>query len=110
MIQWLTDNWLKIAIPVLAFLACSVVGLWVRRVVDKAFERWRARTKWEGSQLIAKTTRRPFLHWFLLLGAFIAIQVSALPPESKSIGAKDKDKVNVLVQVKTGDQTRFVAL
>lgn len=24
--------------------------------------------------------------------------------------AKDKDKVNVLVQVKTGDQTRFVAL
>ncbi|HJX69128.1 MAG TPA: DUF5752 family protein, partial [Dehalococcoidia bacterium] len=88
MIQWLTDNWLKIAIPVLAFLACFVVGLWVRRVVDKAFERWRARTKWEGSQLIAKATRRPFLHWFLLLGAFIAIQVSALPPESKSIGAK----------------------
>ena len=24
--------------------------------------------------------------------------------------AKDKDKVNVLVQVKSGDQTRFVAL
>jgi hypothetical protein len=24
--------------------------------------------------------------------------------------AKDKDKVNVLVQVKTGDQTHFVAL
>jgi serine protease Do len=24
--------------------------------------------------------------------------------------AKDKDKVNVLIQVKTGDQTRFVAL
>ena len=24
--------------------------------------------------------------------------------------AKDKDKVNVLVQVKTGDQTRFIAL
>jgi small-conductance mechanosensitive channel len=88
MIQWLTDNWLKIAIPVLAFLACLVVGLWVRRVVDKVFERWRARTKWEGSQLVVKTTRRPFLHWFLLLGAFIAIQVSALPPESKSIGAK----------------------
>lgn len=88
MIQWLTDNWLKIAIPVLAFLASYVVGLWVRRVIDKVFERWRARTKWEGSQLVVKTTRRPFLHWFLLLGAFIAIQVSALPPESKSIGAK----------------------
>jgi hypothetical protein len=88
MIQWLTDNWLKIAIPVLAFLACCVVGLWLRRVVDKVFERWTARTKWEGSQLVVKTTRRPFLHWFLLLGAFIALQVSALPPESKSIGVK----------------------
>ena len=88
MIQWLIDNWLKIVIPVLAFLACFVVGLWVRRVVDRVFERWRARTKWEGSQLVVKTTRRSFLHWFLLLGAFIAIQVSALPPESKSIGVK----------------------
>jgi small-conductance mechanosensitive channel len=94
MIQWLTDNWLKIVIPVLAFLACSVVGLWVRRVVDRAFDRWTARTKWEGSQFVAKKTRRPFLHWFLLLGAFIAIQVStlppvsALPPKAASIGAK----------------------
>ena len=88
MIQWLTDNWLTTAIPVLAFLACFIVGLWVRRVADSVFERWSARTKWEGSQLVVKTTRRPFLHWFLLLGAFIALQVSALPPESKSIGAK----------------------
>src|SRR4030042_4305276 len=88
MIQWLTDNWLTTAIPVLAFLACFIVGLWVRRVADSVFERWSARKKWEGSQLVVKTTRRPFLHWFLLLGAFIAIQVSALPPESKSIGAK----------------------
>ncbi len=88
MIQWLTDNWLKIAIPVLAFLASYVVGLWVRRVVDTVFERWTARKKWEGSQLVVKTTRRPFLYWFLLLGAFIAIQVSALPAEAKGISAK----------------------
>jgi small-conductance mechanosensitive channel len=94
MIEWFTDNWLKIAIPVLAFLACLVVGLWVRRIVDRAFERWRARTKWEGSQLVVKSIRRPFLYWFLLLGALIAIEVSALPsvsalpPKAESIGAK----------------------
>jgi serine protease Do len=29
---------------------------------------------------------------------------------AKGVKAKDKDKVNVLMQVKTGDQTRFVAL
>jgi Family of unknown function (DUF5752)/Mechanosensitive ion channel, beta-domain len=94
MIQWLTDNWLGIAIPVLAFLACFVVGLWVRRVVYRAFERWAARTKWEGSQLVVKRTRRPFLYWFLLLGALIAIRLSALPPvpelppKAESIGVR----------------------
>ena len=57
MIQWLIDNWLKIAIPVLAFLATYVVGLWLRRVVDNAFERWTVRTEWEGSR---------FTTWFIL--------------------------------------------
>jgi small-conductance mechanosensitive channel len=88
MIQWLIDNWLKVAIPVLAFLATYVVGLWLRRVVDNVFERWRAKTKWVGSRFVVAAVRRPFLFWFLLLGVSIAIQVSVLPPEAKSITAK----------------------
>ena len=88
MIEWLSANWLKIVVPVLAFLATYVVGLWLRRVVDNAFERWTARTKWEGSQIVARVVRRPFLLWFLLLGIAIAIQVSALSPEVKSISGK----------------------
>ena len=96
MIVWLADNWLKIVIPVLAFLATCVVGLWLRRVVDNAFERWAARTKWGGSQFVVATVRRPFLLWFLLLGIAIAIEVSVLPLEAKSITAKAVGSLFVL--------------
>ena len=88
MIEWLVDNWLKIVIPLLAFLATYVVGLWLRGVVNNAFERWTARTQWKGSRLVAATVRRPFLSWVLLLGVAIAVQVSVLPAEAKSITAK----------------------
>ncbi|HJX69649.1 MAG TPA: DUF5752 family protein [Dehalococcoidia bacterium] len=88
MIEWLSANWLKIVVPLLAFLATYVVGLWLRRVVDNLFGRWTARTEWEGSQVVARGVRRPFLLWFLLLGIAIAIQVSALSPEVKGISGK----------------------
>ena len=96
MIEWLIDNWLKIAIPVLAFLATYIVGLWLRGVVNNAFERWRAKTKWAGSRLVVATVRRPFLFWFLLLGVAIAVQVSVLPPEAKSITARVAGSLFVL--------------
>ncbi len=88
MIEWLSANWLKIFIPVLAFLATYVVGLWLRRVVDNLLGRWKARTKWEGSEIVARVVRRPFLLWVLLLGVAIAIQVSALSPVIKGISGK----------------------
>ena len=40
--------------------------------------------------------RRPFLFWFLLLGVAIAVQVSVLPPEAKSITAKVAGSLFVL--------------
>ncbi len=88
MIEWLSENWLKIAVPGLAFLATYVVGVWLRRVLDNAFERWRAKTKWEGSRLVMVAARRPFLFWFLLLGVSIAIQVSVLPDQARSATVK----------------------
>ena len=96
MTQWLIDNWLEIAIPVLVLIACYAVGLWVRRVVDSAFEGWTGRTKGEGSQLVARTARRPFLLWFLLLGIGIAIQVSVLPAGIKSIAGRATGNLFIL--------------
>lgn len=88
MIEWLIDNWLMIAIPVLAFLATLVVGLWLRRMLYSTLVFWLAKVKWEGTSILIATTRRPFLLWFLLLGVDIAIQVAALPPEAKSTSGR----------------------
>jgi len=84
---WLTKNWLYVVVPLLVFLATYVVGLWVRRVIYRAFNRW-VGGKWEGSQLIVQTTRTPFIYWFLILGAFIAIQVSRLDSSGKMLAGK----------------------
>jgi len=84
---WLTQNWFSIAVPLLVFLATWVVGLWVRRFIYRAFKRWVV-GKWEGSQLVIQTTRAPFIHWFLILGAFIAIQVSKLDSSGKVLADK----------------------
>lgn len=96
MIEWLANNWLKIVIPVIAFLASYVVGLWLRRVVDNLLKRWTAKTRWEGSQIVARAALRPFLLWFLLLGIGIAIQVSVLPPEAKGMTGKAVGSLFVL--------------
>jgi small-conductance mechanosensitive channel len=88
MVEWLTDNWLLISVPVLAFLGCYIVGLWLRRLVSNAFVRWASRVRWQGSQLVITAVHRPFLFWFLILGVFIAIQVSVATPRVKDIITK----------------------
>jgi small-conductance mechanosensitive channel len=84
---WLSHNWLHIVVPLVIFLATYVVGLWVRRVVYRAFNRW-AGGKWEGVQIIILTTRTPFIYWFLILGAFIAVQFSELAGSGKVLADK----------------------
>jgi small-conductance mechanosensitive channel len=96
MIEWLSANWLTILIPLLAFLATYIVGLWLRRFIDKLFGRWKEKTKWEGSEIVARAVRRPFLLWVVLLGAAIAIQVSVLSPTAKSISGKTIGSLFVL--------------
>ena len=96
MVEWLIDNWLKMAVPVLAFLASYIVGLWLRRVVSNAFERWASRVRWQGSKLVMTAVHRPFLFWFLILGVFIAIQVSVVTPQIKAITTKAMGSLFVL--------------
>lgn len=88
MTEWLVENWLSVAIPVIAFLATYIVGIWARRVAYRAFDRWVTRLRWEGSKIVVDTTRAPFLHWFLLLGVYIAIHTAPLSPEGTLLGSR----------------------
>jgi len=87
-VDWLVQNWLSIAVPLLVFLAFFMAAVWLRGVAYDAFDRWVAKARWEGSKLFVDITRRPFLHWCLMLGAYIAVQVSVLPPEAKALAGR----------------------
>src|SRR4030043_1672120 len=79
--DWVRAN---IAVPVLVFLGVLFVSLWLRRIAYNALERWLKERKSEVGKIIISVTRGPFLHWLLILGAYIAIQVSVLTPRWKS--------------------------
>ncbi|MBI2851187.1 MAG: mechanosensitive ion channel family protein [Chloroflexi bacterium] len=88
MAQWLVENWPIIAVPMLVFFAVLIIGLWLRRAASGYFDRWVARARWEGSSVVNQTLRRTSVYWFILLGAAIAVQVSSLPPQAKSLAGR----------------------
>lgn len=88
MIEWLNQNWISIVVPVVVFLAFLIISLWIRRVAYGYFDKWLTRARWEGSPIIIQTTRNPVFHWSLLLGAYIAIMISVLSPEAKSLAGR----------------------
>lgn len=87
-IDWLKVNWLDIAVPVLVFLGVFFISLWLRRITYNALERWLKERKTKIGKIIISVTRGPFLHWLLILGAYIALRVSVLEPQWKSLGGK----------------------
>lgn len=45
MAQWLTHNWFDVVLSLLAFLATIIVGMWSRRILLNALDRWSKRTR-----------------------------------------------------------------
>jgi len=84
-IQWLNENWKLIIVPVVVFIAFVIGGRWLRRVVYDRYNRWATRTKWVGLALLVAKLHGPFLFWFVLLGAYVAIKISVLTIEIASV-------------------------
>ncbi len=86
--EWLTENWLLVTVPVVVFVAFFIVALWVRGATYKALDKRLNKASWQGSQFIVQTTKTPFFHWWLILGAFVAIEISAMPSSDKELAVK----------------------
>lgn len=84
-VQWLNENWHLIVLPVVAFIAVIIGGRWLRRLVYDRYNRWAVRTNRIGLSLFVARLYRPFLFWFVLLGAMAAIRVSVVPTEVAGI-------------------------
>ena len=80
-IKWVNENWKLIIVPVVVFIAFIIGGLWLRRVVYDRYNRWAARTTKAGLALFVARLHGPFLFWFVLLGGYVAIDISVLTIE-----------------------------
>lgn len=76
--NWLAKNWSPIVIPLAVFTISYFAGLWIRRAAFHKLTQWAKKTRWQGSAIILEASRTPFILWFLILGAYLAIRISIL--------------------------------
>ncbi|PKL52135.1 MAG: hypothetical protein CVV37_02930 [Nitrospira bacterium HGW-Nitrospira-1] len=86
--EWLTKNWLSITAPTIVFMAFFVVAIWARRTLFNYLNGLFFKIKWEGSEILLRTTKTPFFQWCLLMGAYTAIQISTLSPQAKVLAVR----------------------
>lgn len=84
-IQWLNESWKLIIVPAGVFAVFIIGGLWLRRLLYDRFNRWAAKTEKVGLALFVAKLHGAFLFWFILLGAYVAIEISVLSLEIASV-------------------------
>lgn len=87
-LEWISEKWTAIAVPLVVFLAFVVVSLWLRRRLYNYLGKVFSLAKWEGSGVFLDTTRTSCFQWCLILGGYTAIQISELSPYLKSLSGR----------------------
>jgi DNA-binding CsgD family transcriptional regulator/small-conductance mechanosensitive channel len=100
-------HWLQIVVPLLVVIATGVIGLWLRTAIRRRLTKPQPKKDWVKGSFIVEALWNPFLIWFLLLGAFIAVESSALSAEFKKPAAQGLATIFVFSLVWTA--TRWAA-
>jgi DNA-binding CsgD family transcriptional regulator len=93
---WLFAHWVDVFIPLFVFVTVVVFGLWSRLAIYKAVNRQSQKVNWFSNIFNIKDIWNQFLIWFLLVGAFAAVQISILPPLGKKLTEEGLGSVLVL--------------
>ena len=96
---WVVEHSLDIIVPLLIFVLIAILGLWSRWVISKVIKQ--QKREWVGKTLLIETTWHPFLLWFLFLGAYVAIQISIVSQNVKSLSGEGLASVFVLSLILT---------
>lgn len=84
-LQWLNDNWFQIVGPILIVVVAAIGGVWLRRVVFDAIAESGFKRRWRPAGLVLRLLWHPFLQWAILLGTFIAINLSILSAQTTAV-------------------------
>jgi len=77
--EWLSENWLAVAVPLAVFLATLIAVFWLRAYSFRVLNRWISQAAWPASKILVESTRVPSALWCLFISAGLAISVSKIP-------------------------------
>ncbi len=77
-----------IFIPLIVFLITLLFGYALRRFLFSRLTRWAEKTKSQIDDIIIATIKGPFIIWCLMLGIYLALEISRLPEELVHIAGK----------------------
>lgn len=103
--QWFThiaQNWSNLAVPLILLLASLVIGLSTRRFAYLVLIRWARRKKREEGKIVARIVKTPLLIWWLLLGSYLAVQVSELSSQWTALAGQALGSILVISLAFTG--------
>lgn len=72
MIEWISENWIAIAVAAAIMFVGYIAGIWLRRFVYRAFNIWHKKSGWDGGQFVVQATWTQFLNWVMIVAAFVA--------------------------------------
>jgi DNA-binding CsgD family transcriptional regulator/small-conductance mechanosensitive channel len=93
---WVFAHWLQLIVPLLVFIIIVVFGLWARLAIYKVINRQQQNTGLLNRVINIKDIWNQFLIWFILIGAFIAVQVSIIPALGKKLTEEGLGSILVL--------------
>ncbi len=78
----------ELLLPVLAVPITVVFGYIIRNIIFDRLSRWSKHTKTQIDDVIISAFKGPFIIWALILGIYIALEVSPLPENAVGIAHK----------------------
>lgn len=78
----------QIVLPVAVLLLVLVSGFVLRKFLFKRLTRWAQNTKYNIDNIIISAIKGPFIIWFLMLGIYIALQITKLPEDTVRIAGR----------------------
>jgi small-conductance mechanosensitive channel len=69
----------EMVLPLVVVAVTLVIGYIIRRIVFERLAKWSKNTKTRIDDIISSAIRGPFIIWVLMLGIYLALEVSTLP-------------------------------
>ena len=86
--QYLATHWTDLLWPAALFTGVLLVGLVVRRIVFGRLHAWASRTESQIDDLLVESLHGPVLLWVVILGIYVATDLSRLPPAATRWSAR----------------------